>query len=64
MNPNQLNELDKLTDSIARGERVVLFAAGLWAIIVTIFLLLGSTVILSGVLISYCCADLEAPIKA
>ena len=64
MKESHLTELQQLTDSIVRGERVVLFAPGLWSVILVVFLLLGSTVILLGSLISVCCAELEAPSKA
>lgn len=64
MEENSLTELEKLTDSIVRGERVVLFAPGLWAVITTIFLLLFATVLLSASLISIYGSGLELSNKA
>jgi hypothetical protein len=64
MKEKKLAELERLTDSIVRGERVILFAPGLWAVITTIMLLLTSTVLLSGSLISIYGSHLEPSAKA
>lgn len=64
MPDDKLPELEQLTDSIVRGERVVLFAPGLWTLIATILLLIVATVLLSGSLVSICCSDAPAPQKA
>ena len=63
MKEKRLKELEDLTDSVARGERVILFALGLWAVIATIFLLLFSTVLLSTSLIAIYGSELEVSDK-
>ena len=64
MNENQFTELQKLTDSIVRGERTILFAPGLWSVIAVILLLVVSSVTVSAGLISICCINADAPEKA
>lgn len=48
----ELEELNKIVDSIKSGNRIVLFPPGLFIFISTILLLIFSTVILSGSLVS------------
>lgn len=64
MKEKKLTELELLTDDIVGGKRTVLFAPGLWSVIATILLLLVSTVLLSGSLISIYGSEMENSSKA
>jgi hypothetical protein len=52
MKSEKLSEIEALVESVVRGERVVIFPPGFWAVIAAIMLFIGSTVMLSGMLIS------------
>lgn len=64
MRDKRLKELESLADSVVSGERVILFAPGLWSVVATIFLLLCSTILLSTSLISIYGSEIELSHKA
>jgi hypothetical protein len=63
MKSSRFTETEALVESVVRGERIVVFPPGLWSVITVIMLLLVSTVILSGLLISIYGVNLEVDKK-
>lgn len=64
MKSNQTSEINALVESVIRGERVVVFPPGFWSVITIIMLNIGSTVMLSGMLIATFVYNLETGDKA
>lgn len=63
MKPEQTSEINALVESVVQGERVVVFPPGFWVVIAIIMLYIGSTVMLSGMLIATYGSNIETADK-